>query len=254
MATLPRQRGKAAIEAVNIIPLYGGVIINDCWSSYLSYHGCGHALCGSHLLRELTFIKDAHNYAWARNMKRLLQETCNKVSVRTEKRLSDKELANLQKRYRNILTRGEKELPIIPPRPSGKRGKLAKSDAHNLWQRLKNMRSRFYCLPKTRMYHLPITGQKEIREWQRLNKKFLVVSGQVNMHMHIVEFQAICNQWPTRDITHLSPYKLLWQVELMKYGVSSYFVCLISIRLLHCLVCLIRIIFNFFLVNIQPYR
>ena len=37
--------------------------------------------------------------------------------------------ANLQKRYRNILTWGKKELPIIPPKPSGKRGKLAKSDA-----------------------------------------------------------------------------------------------------------------------------
>ena len=67
----------------------------------------------------------------------LLQETCKKVFVRTEKQLNDKELASLQKRYRNILTRGEKEPPIIPPRPSGKRGKLAKSDAHNLWERLK---------------------------------------------------------------------------------------------------------------------
>ena len=134
---LHRQRGKAAIETINIIPRYGGVIIHDCWASYLSYHDCGHALCGSHLLRELVFIIDAHDYAWARNMKRLLQETCKKVSERKEKRLSDKELANLQKRYRNILTRGKKELPVIPPRPSGKRGKLAKSDAHNLWERLK---------------------------------------------------------------------------------------------------------------------
>lgn len=69
-------------------------------------------------------------------MKRLLQETCKKVSKSTEKKLTDKELANLQKRYRNILTRGEKELPPIPPKPSGKRGKLAKSDAHNLLERL----------------------------------------------------------------------------------------------------------------------
>ena len=56
--------------------------------------------------------------------------------MRTEKRLSDKELVNLEKRYRNILTRGEKELPIIPPKPSEKHGKLPKSDAHNLWERL----------------------------------------------------------------------------------------------------------------------
>ena len=133
---LHRNRGKAAIEAINIIPRYGGAIIHDCWSSYLSYHNCNHGLCGSHLLRELTIV-DAHGYAWARNMKRLLQETCKEVSCSTEKRLSDKALANLQKRYRNILTRAEKELSVIPPRPSGKRGKLAKSDAHNLWERLK---------------------------------------------------------------------------------------------------------------------
>jgi len=134
---LHRKRGKEAIESINIIPRYGGVIIHDCWSSYFSYKHCGHGLCGSHLLRELTFIAESNNYRWALNMKRLLQETCRKVSKSTEKKLNEKDLANLQKRYRNILTRGEKELPPIPPKPSGKRGKIAKSDAHNLWERLK---------------------------------------------------------------------------------------------------------------------
>ncbi|SER27368.1 transposase, partial [Nitrosomonas sp. Nm51] len=54
---LHRNRGKAAIDEINIIPRYGGAIIHDCWSSYLSYHDCNHGLCGSHLLRELTFIE-----------------------------------------------------------------------------------------------------------------------------------------------------------------------------------------------------
>lgn len=134
---LHRNRGKAAVEAINIIPRYGGALIHDCWLSYLSYPHCSHGLCGSHLLRELTFIVDTHDYAWARNMKRLLQETCKVVSQSTEKRLSDNAFVNLQKRYRNILTRGKNELPVIPPKSSGKRGKLAKSDAHNLWERLK---------------------------------------------------------------------------------------------------------------------
>jgi len=133
---LHRKRGKEAIEHIGIIPRYGGTIIHDCWSSYFSYDHCGHGLCGSHLLRELTFIVDANGYSWARNMKRLLQETCIKVSQSEEKRVPDEARVNLQKRYRNILTRGEKELPPIPPKPSGKRGKLAKSDAHNLLARL----------------------------------------------------------------------------------------------------------------------
>lgn len=134
---LHRKRGLEAIKAIDIIPRYEGVIIHDCWASYLSYKHCGHGLCGSHLLRDLTFIVESNGYPWARNMKRLLQETCKAVAKTKQKKLTTKDYANVQKRYRNIMTRGEKELPPIPPKPSGRRGKLAKSDAHNLWERLK---------------------------------------------------------------------------------------------------------------------
>jgi len=49
-----------------------------------------------------------------KHMKRLLQETCIKVSKSSKKKLDDKDWVNLQKHYRNILTRGEKQLPAIP--------------------------------------------------------------------------------------------------------------------------------------------
>jgi transposase len=138
---LHRKRGTEAIEEINIIPRYNGTIIHDCWSSYLTYNHCGHGLCGSHLVRELTCAIEANGYSWASNMKNLLLETCRIVSKKEDKKLGVEEYANLQKRYRNILTRGEKELPAIPPKPNGKRGKMAKSDAHNLWERLKEYES-----------------------------------------------------------------------------------------------------------------
>jgi transposase len=134
---LHQRRGTEAIDDINIIPLYQGTIIHDCWSSYLTYNHCAHSLCGSHLMRELTCAIESNGYQWAKNMKVLLKETCKKVSKRKNKKLRDKEYANLQKRYQNIITRGEKELPAIPPKPSGRRGPIAKSDAHNLWERLK---------------------------------------------------------------------------------------------------------------------
>ena len=130
------KRGLEAMNAINILPRYGGIAIHDCWASYLSYGDCDHALCGSHLTRELTAIIESNGYHWAANMKKLLLETCKKVSKRKRKKLTQKEYAALQKRYRNILTRGKKELPEIPKKPSGRRGKMAKSDAHNLWERL----------------------------------------------------------------------------------------------------------------------
>ena len=51
---------------------------------------------------------------------------------------ANSEYKALQKRYRTILTQGARELPPIPPRQNGQRGKVAKSDAHNLWERMKN--------------------------------------------------------------------------------------------------------------------
>ncbi|HEY1888977.1 MAG TPA: IS66 family transposase [Steroidobacteraceae bacterium] len=134
---LHEKRGQEAMQAIGVIPRYGGVIIHDCWASYLAYEHCGHGLCGAHLLRELTFIVEADGYPWAKNIKRLLQETCAQVAQRKRKKITAHQYQNLQKRYRNILTRGEQELPPIPARQNGKRGRIAKSDAHNLWERLK---------------------------------------------------------------------------------------------------------------------
>ena len=58
---LHKGRGKNAIDSINIIPRYGGVIIHDCLAAYFSYEHCAHGLCGSHLLRELTFIIEAND-------------------------------------------------------------------------------------------------------------------------------------------------------------------------------------------------
>ncbi len=59
---LHNKRGLEAMTDNNIIPCYSGVLVHDCWASYLSYDHCLHGLCGSHLLRELTFIIDSNHY------------------------------------------------------------------------------------------------------------------------------------------------------------------------------------------------
>ena len=133
---LHRKRGAQAMEDIDIIPRYGGVIVHDCWASYLSYEHCSHGLCGSHLLRELTFVIDSNGYRWAKNTKRLLQGACAQVTKNKGKRLTKKQYVRLQRRYRNLLTRGESEMPPVAQKQKGRRGKIAKSDAHNLLERL----------------------------------------------------------------------------------------------------------------------
>lgn len=133
---LHRKRGTEAMEDINLIPRYEGTIIHDCWASYLSYEHCSHGLCGSHILRELTFVIDSNHYRWANNLKQLLQEACQQVTKSQHKRLSQRQYARLQRRYRNILTRGESEMPPIMKKSTGRRGRIAKSEAHNLLERL----------------------------------------------------------------------------------------------------------------------
>ena len=191
---LHRKRGREAIEDIGVIPRYGGVAIHDCWASYLSYDHCGHGLCGAHLLRELTFIVDANGYRWAANMKRLLQETCAKVSKRKIKKLTKTEYGNLQKRYRNILTRGDKELPPIPARQNGKRGRIAKSDAHNLWERLDKHETAVLLFAKNS--HVSFTNNRAERDL-RMSKVKQKVSGCFRTQQHAEAYCRISSYLQT---------------------------------------------------------
>jgi len=168
------KRGLEAMTAIGIIPRYGGVLIHDCWASYLSYDHCGHGLCGAHLLRELAFIHEANGYAWAKNMRRLLRQTCHRVSQRQRKRLTPREVEALKRRYRNLLTRAERELPPIPAKQNGQRGRIAKSDAHNLWERLKEHEGAVLLF--ARDANVPFTNNRAERDL-RMSKVKQKVSG-----------------------------------------------------------------------------
>ena len=69
-------------------------------------------------------------------MKKLLCESCDEVNKRETGVLSEAECRKYRKRYRTILTQGGKEMPEIPQRRDGKRGWIAKSDAHYLHEAL----------------------------------------------------------------------------------------------------------------------
>ena len=131
-----RKRGTEAIRDIGIIPRYGGVLVHDRWASYFAYENCEHALCGSHLLRDLAFVKDAHGHAWAKRLGNLLLDTCRNVRNHPAKALSDPDYNAVRKRYRTILTQAKRELPTPPERLTGQRGRIAKSDAQNLHEAL----------------------------------------------------------------------------------------------------------------------
>nr|WP_319395230.1 transposase [uncultured Desulfobacter sp.] len=68
----------------------------------------------------------------------------------------------------------DKELLEIPPKPKGKRGKMAKSDAHNLWERLKEHETAVLLFAKDP--YVPFTNNRAERDL-RMAKVKQKVSG-----------------------------------------------------------------------------
>jgi transposase len=58
-----------------------GVIVHDFYKSYYGLAGVEHALCGSHLLRELRALIDIENEPWAAQMRVLLLRACHATNL-----------------------------------------------------------------------------------------------------------------------------------------------------------------------------
>jgi transposase len=132
------KRGIEAVQDINIIPRYGGIIVHDCWSTYFYFKDVNHALCGAHILRELRYIEECNGYGWATMMKDLLKEAAEVVSGRISLQvLYADEYKKLEERYREILEAALLEMPPFTIKEEGKKGAVKHTDAENLWLRLK---------------------------------------------------------------------------------------------------------------------
>ena len=132
------KRGSAATDDIGIFPEFEDTAIHDFWKSYYNYTLCKHALCNAHILRELNRISENFSQTWPKQMKKLLVDI--KQSVETAGgALTPPETTAYEVRYDEILSAGEKENPAKDtPKRRGKRGRIAKSKARNLLERMKN--------------------------------------------------------------------------------------------------------------------
>ena len=132
------QRGKAALDAIGILKNFDGVSVHDGWQSYWQY-GCQHALCNVHHLRDLIFVHEAQQQAWAEQMKELLLDMKAAVEeARAEGRTSlhPLEVEDWKAQYVALLQAGYQANPPDPPPEGGKKGRRKQSAARNLLDRL----------------------------------------------------------------------------------------------------------------------
>ena len=59
LVTVHAKRGKDGMKAAGVLPFFRGIAAHDAWKPYDSYRNvAGHALCNSHLLRELIAVTE----------------------------------------------------------------------------------------------------------------------------------------------------------------------------------------------------
>jgi transposase len=132
------KRGKAALDAIGILVDFQGVSVHDGWRSYWQF-GCQHALCNVHHLRDLTFLYEERQQAWAAELKELLLDMKAAVEqARAEGRssLHPLEVADWKARYEALLAEGYQANPPDPPPETSRRGRRKQSAARNLLDHL----------------------------------------------------------------------------------------------------------------------
>lgn len=132
-----KRRGKEGIDDLGVLLRYTGVLVHDCWKPYFdTAYDCVHALCGAHLLRELRAAFENESQGWAKEMFDLLSEMNGTKNATPDGVLPRERIDFFRERYRAVLAAGEAELPPPEPRKEGARGRMKKSKAANLHERL----------------------------------------------------------------------------------------------------------------------
>ena len=132
------KRGQIGMRAGDILPHYKGVAVHDYWRSYLKFSDCQHSFCNVHHLRDLCFIVEQYDQAWAAKMKRLLCDIKEEVASTPAQHtaLPRDRLAYYEAEYDALIAQGFADNPAPPktkPRPIGR---PKQSPAKNLLDRL----------------------------------------------------------------------------------------------------------------------
>ena len=125
-------RGKKALEdSMSLIPNFKGWLVHDCWNSYFKFTGCKHALCGAHLIRELTAL-DEKGIKWAKWFIRYLFSVYDLVEANGGI-LSKEQQNKALKLFNKIAAHAD---TIEPQSVKGKRGRPKSTKGRNLLNRL----------------------------------------------------------------------------------------------------------------------
>jgi transposase len=190
-----------------LLPHFRGELVHDGWSAYSSYTQCGHALCGAHLLRELTFLEEQYQQRWAAGMKTLLLKAKAAVEVARgcgEPLLHPTDHAALLTEYDTLVAAGFAANP--PPETRPGRRRVAQSPARKLLKRLE--RDRFAVLYFMHNFAVPFDNNLAERDLRMMKVK-QKVSGCFRTVQGTLRFCAIRSYLSTARKHGLSMFSAL---------------------------------------------
>jgi transposase len=110
-----KTRGMDAVTDMAVLPFFKGVLVSDRYRTYWSIDGIEHALCLSHLLRDLASVGGSPKHRdWADKMADLLVEAKDAVEAAVgtgRDGLNPRELRLFRARYTRLLQHGFSALP-----------------------------------------------------------------------------------------------------------------------------------------------
>lgn len=145
---LDAKRGREAMERMGLLPHFRGALIHDCLSAYFTFSECHHFLCNAHSQRELTYLHEELGQSWAGEMIELLLEAKDLAEREINRAEGSRHvigkgrLESILSRYDHLLWKGYRANPE-PPKPKGRKGRVARGKPLNLLDRLDQRREGF---------------------------------------------------------------------------------------------------------------
>jgi transposase len=133
-----RRRGQEGMDAGGILPAFNGKAVPDHLSAYLHFDKSQHCFCNAHHLRELKFVTEQYQQAWATQLAQLLLDIKAEVAATPAPALClpAERLAYYETEYDKLMTQGLAANPPPVNPPPQKRGRPKQTPPKNLLDRL----------------------------------------------------------------------------------------------------------------------
>jgi len=168
---LHQKRGKKAMDDMEILPSYDGILVHDHWQPYNHYE-CTHSYCNAHILRELNGIIEKEDNEWSKDMHTLLTNmniAVHKAKDEGKNQLLKEEIESFTKKYENIC-KIAKECYPAPEKPIKKaRGRPKQEKGKNLLDRLSKYKEE--TLRFVNDFRVPFTNNQAERDLRMIKVK-----------------------------------------------------------------------------------